>query len=167
ARPAEPSPAPSHAPEMPPADAAEDADLPDVKFESMPVSPPRRDMSVTYGVTVRNTSPEPLYQVRVEHDLPPGPRFLSASPAPGVQESKLVWALGTLEPGATHEIQVTVQPNYPGEIADDAIALFRVFQCVHVVTGLLNPAAGAPRTRSDARAGHDQYLLFTVADTDF
>src|SRR5262249_24306478 len=58
----------------------------------------------------------------------------------------------TLHPGTKHRFQITIQPNRPDEVPEDATALFQVFQCLHTRTRVLRPvvkvALKAPETTS-------------------
>ncbi len=99
----------------------------------------QRGRPVSYGMVVRNTSAEPMYQVRVEHELPVGPRFLAADPPASLEGRRLIWKIGTLEPGARYRFQVTIQPNRPDELPEDASALFQVYQCLHSRSRILRP----------------------------
>jgi uncharacterized repeat protein (TIGR01451 family) len=104
-----------------------------------PTATVQRGRPVVYGMVVRNTSAEAMYHVRVEHELPVGPRFLSADPQPQISGRRLTWDLGTLEPGAKHRFQVTIQPNRADELPEDATALFQVYQCLHNRSRILRP----------------------------
>ncbi|MBL8797647.1 MAG: chemotaxis protein CheW [Planctomycetia bacterium] len=81
-------------------------------FALEPVAPVRETggSAVVYGVTARNTGEAPLPQFWIEHELPPGVRFLHGVPAPEFQDNCLVWRLGTLQPGARVPLEVHVQP---------------------------------------------------------
>ena len=96
-------------------------------------------LPVTYGTVVRNSGPEPMLEVRVEHELAAGPRFLSADPPPEVHDRRLVWTIGTLEPEGERRLHVTVLPNHADEIPDDADGLFQVFQQQTSRSRLLKP----------------------------
>lgn len=66
----------------------------------------------------------PMYQVRVEDEMPPGASFLNADPRPVVQGSRLTWTLGIIEANAERRIKVEVQPLRDGEIKSKATASF-------------------------------------------
>ncbi|MFL5339159.1 MAG: chemotaxis protein CheW, partial [Gemmataceae bacterium] len=51
-------------------------------------------------------------------------------PPAELEDHKLVWHLGTIEPGTERRLQVIVLPNHPDEIPDDADGLFQLFQCL-------------------------------------
>jgi len=80
---------------------------------------------VVYGIEVPNTGTKPLFQVRVEHELPAGFRFLGAEPAPEVRGNKLVWKLGDLEPSSVKRILVRVQSKQTGKLLPESATTFR------------------------------------------
>jgi uncharacterized repeat protein (TIGR01451 family) len=79
---------------------------------------------LTYEIHVRNPGTVPLYQVRVQDELPPGTRFLNAEPHAQVAADRLGWDLGTLDVGGVRKLVVTVQPNSNEEFHSAATATF-------------------------------------------
>jgi purine-binding chemotaxis protein CheW len=80
---------------------------------------------VVYGIEVPNTGTKPLFQVRVEHELPAGFRYLGSDPPPEIRGSKLVWKLGDLEPKSVSRILVRVQPKNAGKLLPESATTFR------------------------------------------
>ncbi len=78
----------------------------------------------TYELVLRNPSSAPLYQVRIEDEVPPGSNFLGANPRPEVQGGRLIWNIGTLNAGAEIRIKVELQPIRDGDIQTQAMASF-------------------------------------------
>lgn len=102
---------------------------------SVPASTP-----LVYGIVVRNTTPMPMYEVRVEHDLPPGVRYLGSEPPARLMGRRLIWEVGTFEPGSKQRFKIHAQPNRPDSVTPESRADFRVYQCLHNRTRLLRPS---------------------------
>ncbi|MFL5243932.1 MAG: chemotaxis protein CheW [Gemmataceae bacterium] len=102
-------------------------DQPNAPAVPMERQPPlsRLVRPVVYGIEVPNTGTKPLFQVRVEHDLPAGFRFLGADPVPDIRRNKLVWKLGDLEPQSAKRILVRVQPKHAGKLLPESATTFR------------------------------------------
>lgn len=98
---------------------------------------------VVYGMVVRNGTAEAVHDVHIEHELPPGPRFLNADPLPRQDGRRLIWDVGTLQPGDKRRFKITVQPSRPEELPPDAAALFKVYQCLHSRTRVRRPKVTA------------------------
>ncbi len=92
-----------------------------------------------YGIVVRNTTPIPMYDVRIEHDLPVGVRYLKSDPPARLLGRRLVWEVGTFESGSKQRFKIHVQPNRPDAITPESRADFRVYQCLRTRTRLLRP----------------------------
>jgi chemotaxis signal transduction protein len=120
-----------------------DASLRDEEFALRSDASAIRAEPIVYGIVVRNTTGEAMHDVRIEHDLPPGPRYLGADPPPNIEGRRLVWDVGEFKAGAKQRFKITIQPNRPDEVADNATAQFRVHQCLHSWTRVLRPAVTA------------------------
>src|SRR5262249_9046605 len=68
---------------------------------------------------------KPLFQVRVEHELPAGFRYLGSDPTPEIRGSKLIWKLGDLEPKSVTRILVRVQAKQAGKLLPESATTFR------------------------------------------
>jgi chemotaxis signal transduction protein len=123
--------------------------------------PPAPGQPIVYGIVLRNTSAETMHDVRIEHDLPPGPRYLASDPPAKLQGRRLVWDLGTVEPGAKQRFKITIQPNRPDEVPEDTVGLFEVHQCLRSKRRLLRPAVTAT-LRLPERAGAGESVSLTV-----
>lgn len=117
-----------------------------------------------YEIVVRNVSPAPLLQVRLEDGLPTGARFLGAEPRPEPQPGRLLWELGTLEPGAERRFRVEVMPTGEDDVASCATATFSLSSCLRarVLRPVLTVSLTAPDT---ARAGDAVVFQIQVANT--
>jgi uncharacterized repeat protein (TIGR01451 family) len=65
--------------------------------------------TITYTITGGNSGDQTASGVIITDTLPPGVRFVSASDGGHLVSGRVVWELGTLEPGATFIRSVTVQ----------------------------------------------------------
>jgi uncharacterized repeat protein (TIGR01451 family) len=79
---------------------------------------------LTYEIVARNTGSVPVFNVRVEDELPGGARFINADPRPEVRGDQLVWTLGSLEAGGERRITVEIQPANEGEFTSAATVSF-------------------------------------------
>jgi purine-binding chemotaxis protein CheW len=79
-----------------------------------------------YGMVVRNPTARPIYQTRVEHELPRGVRYLDAEPRPEARGRSLVWALGNLGPGESLPVRVRAQLEHGAEMPTRRDTSFRV-----------------------------------------
>ncbi|HMO15234.1 MAG TPA: hypothetical protein PKD64_13925 [Pirellulaceae bacterium] len=74
-----------------------------------------------FEVVVRNVGKATATMVQVVDEVPQGTELVSADPQPSSREgSKVVWQLGTIEPGKEQRIQMTLLPRQPGEIGSVA-----------------------------------------------
>lgn len=83
-----------------------------------------RGKPYTYEIIVRNSCALPTHQVRVEDQLPAGARYLGGEPRPREQGDRLVWDVGTLEPGAERRFKVELQAGGEGDLSSGATATF-------------------------------------------
>jgi uncharacterized repeat protein (TIGR01451 family) len=79
---------------------------------------------LTYEIVVRNTGAAAAAAVRVEDEVPAGARCLGAEPRPEVHGDRLIWNLGSLEPGAERRLKVELQPAGEGELTSTASVTF-------------------------------------------
>jgi uncharacterized repeat protein (TIGR01451 family) len=78
--------------------------------------------SVTYEITVANKGDAPAKNLAVEDQLPAGVKFVSASDSGKAMGGKVQWNLGTLMPGRSHMVSVTVMPNEAGTLTNTVTA---------------------------------------------
>ena len=57
-----------------------------------------RNQPISYEIIVRNIGPVPVFQVRVEDELPAGARYLGGDPQPELVGERLAWVVGALDP---------------------------------------------------------------------
>jgi uncharacterized repeat protein (TIGR01451 family) len=109
---------------------------------------PRRQFlghSVSYEITVTNKGDGPARETVVEDVIPPEVTSIEATAGAQFSTSKLVWDLGTLEPGASKKVKVSYIPNKEGEVMATATASA---YCAETVTdGAATTISGIAATR--------------------
>jgi uncharacterized repeat protein (TIGR01451 family) len=69
----------------------------------------------SYEIVAKNAGSVPAAQVKLEEELPPGTRFLTAQPMAVIQDDRLTWTLDSLAPGAERRFKVEVEAGGDGE----------------------------------------------------
>ncbi len=82
------------------------------------------DQPLAYEIIVRNAGTNTLGRVHVEDVLPPGAKLRSAEPEADVQNDRLAWNLGNLDPGVEKRIKVEIKPGPDGEVNITPTATF-------------------------------------------
>ena len=109
----------------------------------------RVDSSFEYELCVRNISDRALNRVEVRDQIADGYELQSASPAPDVSGDRLVWRLGTLDPGAQRTITVKGHARREGTLRNCAVVTYqppRVCLPTNVVNPRLALAIEAPES---------------------
>ncbi|HUU82159.1 MAG TPA: DUF11 domain-containing protein [Phycisphaerae bacterium] len=75
-----------------------------------------------YTITVTNTGDAPAVQTVLTDDIPAGTQFLSASDGGSAAGGGVSWNLGTLEPGASRKVTMSLKPMQPGTMRNTALA---------------------------------------------
>jgi uncharacterized repeat protein (TIGR01451 family) len=65
----------------------------------------------TYQIVIRNLGVVPAQQVRIDEDIPPGARFVSADPQPQWQGTRATWILSAFPPGSEQMLRLTLQAD--------------------------------------------------------
>ncbi len=63
----------------------------------------------TYQLVIRNRGPVPAQQIRIEDELPPNARIVSAAPTPVIEGNKAQWLLSNLGVNQEQILQITLQ----------------------------------------------------------
>ena len=79
---------------------------------------------LTYTVVIRNPGPAPLCRVRIEDQLPPGAKLISADPMPQRQGDLIFWSPGVLEGHGERRLHLEIQPSGAGEVEFNPTASF-------------------------------------------
>ncbi len=155
-----PAPVPSNAsvaPEKRPVSAPPAAAMVSLEVVGPPTATPGEVLR--YEIIVKNTGTAPAGRIRVEDALPAGCQLTQAEPPAEVSKNVLTWQLGTLEPGASNRIRVTVQPGDTGDCVLQPTVTFatQAGLRVHFARLPLVVALAAPET---VRCG--QAVPFTI-----
>lgn len=77
---------------------------------------------ITYQITVSNNGDAPATSLIVEDKVPSGTAFVSASANGKNTSGTVAWNLGTVDPGQTKSVSMTVKPSAAGTINNTATA---------------------------------------------
>lgn len=75
-----------------------------------------------YEITVTNTGDTAANQTVLVDPLPPGTQFNTASDGGSLNGGRVTWNLGTIEPGASRRVTVTLTAQQPGSFTNTATA---------------------------------------------
>ncbi|MGI9015360.1 MAG: DUF7507 domain-containing protein [Phycisphaerales bacterium] len=75
---------------------------------------------VPYEITVRNTGDGPARNAVITDTLPAGAEFVSASDGGRAAGSTVSWNVGTLEPGASKTVQLSIRAGTMGSVTNTA-----------------------------------------------
>lgn len=78
--------------------------------------------TVEYQITVTNTGDGDARDTILTDNIPSGTNFVSASDGGQVSGGNVTWSLGTLAPGASRSVAMTVKPTARGTIRNTATA---------------------------------------------
>lgn len=78
--------------------------------------------NVTFDIIVTNKGDARAVDTVLEDELPAGTKFLAATGGGELKGSKVVWQLGTLAPGASRNVSLTVMPSAAGTVRNVAKA---------------------------------------------
>lgn len=94
------------------------------KLKLMKSGPEKRyvDHSALYQITVENAGEVPLTGVRITDNLPGQAAVVRASDNGELQNDKIVWALGNLEPGTSRTVELELKAQAEGTFINQAIA---------------------------------------------
>jgi len=87
--------------------------------------------SVTYEITVANTSEAPATNAVIENAIPAGVTSMKASAGARLTNKKIVWPLGTLAPNTTRTVYVSFAPTKAGTLTNKVTA---TAHCADAVT---------------------------------
>jgi uncharacterized repeat protein (TIGR01451 family) len=75
-----------------------------------------------YSITVRNTGDIAAQQTVLTDDIPAGTQFMGASDGGQASGGQISWNLGTIEPGGSRTVTMTLKPTQPGVVRNTATA---------------------------------------------
>ncbi len=76
----------------------------------------------TNEITVRNTGDGPANQTTIEHSVPTGLQLVSLSSGARQADGKILWNLGTLSPGQSQTVSLTLKGSREGTMHHTAVA---------------------------------------------
>lgn len=80
------------------------------------------DQHITYKIMVQNTGDAPAENTRVKDEVPEYTEFVSASQGGTLSGNTVMWNLGTLDPGESQELQMTLRAAGMGTARNTAMA---------------------------------------------
>ena len=160
---------PADAPGTPPATrTAGDPPSPVVRIQvRVPADSPPGD-DIKYVLTVQNTSAAEAHHVQVRNPVPENATATKAEPKWDEKLSnakQLVWAFGTLKPGATKSIELTLKPN-PGATELKNLAYVKFEHGEATTTKINRPGLKVSKVAPKQIVRDDPYLVrVTVENT--
>lgn len=97
---------------------------PQLKLEKIAPQTALLGQPLIYSIRVRNVGDSPAHQVVVEDRIPKGSQLSGTIPQAELSDRRLIWKLGTLQPGEERKIAVRVVPVAPGQIGSVATVNF-------------------------------------------
>jgi uncharacterized repeat protein (TIGR01451 family) len=119
---------------------------------------------VTYEILVKNVGQVAVTHVRVEEELPPGAKFISAEPAGELGGDKVMWMIGSMGANDEKRIKVTVRPAPDGDLSTKPSLSYstRTQMTVKVTRPVLTLTVTAPNV---ATYGDDIPVQIQVTNT--
>ncbi|MEQ8822322.1 MAG: hypothetical protein RLY93_18965 [Sumerlaeia bacterium] len=114
------------------------------------------DSRFNYRITVRNTGDAPAADTVLRDTLPAGMTADSASDGGQISGSTVTWNLGTLNPGDSRDVTITVQGANAGMYTNTA-----------EVTAYCAEATDRTRSSADTELFGKEAILLEVVDTDY
>ncbi len=137
---------------------------PQLKIEKL--APPNAILGqpMIYSIIVKNHGQSSAHQVVIEDQIPKGSNLSGTIPRAELTGKKLLWRLGTLEPGEEKKILVKVVPTAKGEIGSIATVNFvaEVASTTIVTAPNLDLKLAAP---SKAKLGERVVFQFKLTNT--
>jgi uncharacterized repeat protein (TIGR01451 family) len=109
--------------------------------------------TLTYEITVTNKSNVPAKNTVIEDNIPEGSTSIEASQGAKLSGLKLVWELGTLEPGTSKKVHVSYTPNKAGTLTNGAIAT--AYCSEPVIAAVKTIVTGIPAVSMEVVDVHD------------
>ncbi|WP_437226367.1 hypothetical protein SH661x_004547 [Planctomicrobium sp. SH661] len=97
---------------------------PELKIEKIAPTEAEVGESVIYAIIIRNVGGSDAKDVVVEDRIPRGAQLEGTIPQAYLNDGKLSWQLGTIEPGGERKIQLKVVPIEAGQIGSVATVSF-------------------------------------------
>jgi uncharacterized repeat protein (TIGR01451 family) len=137
---------------------------PELKIEK--VAPPEATVGdpLVYAIRVSNVGRSAAHDVIVEDRIPRGTTLDGTIPRAEMTDKKLLWRLGTIEPGGEQMIRIRVVPTEAGEIG--SVATVRFVAEVAAATVITRPELSLEMTApGEVAVGEQATFHFKVANT--
>ena len=112
------------------------------------------EQEVDYRLLVENPSRAAAHHVQVRVPAPANAVYVRASPEPSAHDPQIVWDLGSLQPGTSREILLTLKPADAGDVDVIARVQFEHGQSVRTHVGATPPPAAPSRRPHPCRRPH-------------
>jgi uncharacterized repeat protein (TIGR01451 family) len=120
-----PDPGPTAAPPVPGTTSVHNrGEVPNVVLEKIGPATLTFGRPLVWETVVRNVGTVPVYQIRVEDEIPSQTRFLKAEPPAEINGQRLFWFIDKLVAGEEKRLRIEVQPLEETEITSLAVATF-------------------------------------------
>lgn len=118
---------------------------------------------MVYSILIRNVGNSAAHQVTVEDEIPKGTQLQGTIPRAELVEKRLLWRLGTLEPGEEKKIQIRVVPIAEGQVGSIATVNFvaEVAAKTLIIAPRLRLEMSAPR---QAKVGEPVVVNFKITN---
>ncbi|MEX0700859.1 MAG: hypothetical protein WD069_02075 [Planctomycetales bacterium] len=145
------------------ADAPSGPQRPQVTLEKIAPETALLGQPLVYSIVVRNAGDSPASDVVVEDRIPAGTKLTGTIPRAELLDKRLIWRLGTLDPGDEKKISVRVMPLAEGEIGSVATVNFvaEVASRTKITSARLKLAVEAPPA---ARVGEPVVFRFSLTN---
>jgi uncharacterized repeat protein (TIGR01451 family) len=137
---------------------------PELKIEK--VAPPEATVGdpLVYAIRVTNVGRSAAHEVIVEDRIPRGTTLDGTIPRAELTDKKLLWRLGTIEPGGEQMIRIRVVPTEAGEIG--SVATVRFVAEVAAATVITRPELSLEMTApGEVAVGEQATFHFKVTNT--
>lgn len=105
-------------------DAPRGTQKPELKIEKIAPANAVLGQPLIYSIVVKNIGGSPARQVVVEDRVPKGTKLTGTAPQAEMIEKRLIWRIGTLNPGEERKISIRVVPFEEGQIGSIATVNF-------------------------------------------
>ncbi len=123
---------------------------------------------LVYSILLKNIGATPTNQILVEDRIPRGTRLIGTAPRAEMQDKRLLWKIGTLQPNEERRISIKVIPEEEGTIGSVAKVTFvtEIAADIQVSSAQLKLRVNGP---SELRMQETAEFVFTLSnpsDTD-
>jgi uncharacterized repeat protein (TIGR01451 family) len=121
---------------------------PNVAIEKRGPKTMRANETQAYQIVVRNLGPGPAQQIRIEDDLPPNVKIVSAEPTPAMEGNRATWTLSAVNANQDQTIRLTLQAS--GDVEITGRTSVHVTALTQTITTVLRTQNEGPRPQTEA-----------------